>query len=57
MMVTDVPCLECEFCREQYFEADVLKRIEADFQAIQNTSKKPMRTMQIPVEAYANLSW
>ena len=55
MMVTDVPCLECEFCGEQYFEAAVLKRIEADFMAIQNTGKKPMKTIQVPVEAYSNL--
>jgi YgiT-type zinc finger domain-containing protein len=55
MIVTDVPCLECAFCCEQYFEAAVLKRIETDFQAIQNTGKKPMRTIQVPVEAYDNL--
>ncbi|MBF0110942.1 MAG: type II toxin-antitoxin system MqsA family antitoxin [Magnetococcales bacterium] len=55
MMVTDVPCLECVFCGEHYFEADVLKRIEADFQAIQNSGKKPMKTIQIPVETYSSL--
>ena len=33
MVVTDVPCLECEFCGEQYFKSVVLKRIEVDFQA------------------------
>ncbi|MBF0156365.1 MAG: type II toxin-antitoxin system MqsA family antitoxin [Magnetococcales bacterium] len=55
MMVTDVPCLECEFCGEQYFEAAVLKRIEADFLAIQHSGKKPMKTIQVPVETYSNL--
>ncbi|MBF0186035.1 MAG: type II toxin-antitoxin system MqsA family antitoxin [Magnetococcales bacterium] len=55
MMVTGVPCLECEFCGEQYFDAAVLKRIEADFQAIQHTGKKPLRTIQVPVEAYSSL--
>jgi len=55
MIVTDVPCLECEFCGEQYFAATVLKRIEADFHAIQNMGKKPMNTIQVPVEAYSNL--
>ena len=55
MMVTDVPCLECEFCGEQYFEATVLKCIEADFQAIQSAGKKPMKTIQVPVEAFPSL--
>ncbi|MBF0098335.1 MAG: type II toxin-antitoxin system MqsA family antitoxin [Magnetococcales bacterium] len=55
MMVTDVPCLECEFCGEQYFDAAVLKRIEADFQAIQHTGKQPLRTIRVPVEAYSSL--
>jgi YgiT-type zinc finger domain-containing protein len=55
MVVTDVPCLECEFCGEQYFEANVLKRIETDFHAIKNSVKKPVKTIQVPVETYANL--
>ncbi|MBF0295905.1 MAG: type II toxin-antitoxin system MqsA family antitoxin [Magnetococcales bacterium] len=55
LVVTDVPCLECEFCGEQYFEAVVLKKIERDFVAIQNTGKKPMKTIMVPVEAYAGL--
>lgn len=55
LVVTDVPCLECEFCGEQYFEAVVLKKIERDFLAIQNTGKKPMKTIMVPVEAYAGL--
>ncbi|MEO5328964.1 MAG: type II toxin-antitoxin system MqsA family antitoxin [Magnetococcus sp. THC-1_WYH] len=55
LVVTDVPCLECEFCGEQYFEAVVLKKIERDFVAIQNTGKKPMKTIMVPVEAFAGL--
>ena len=55
MIVTDVPCLECEFCREQYFEASVLKRIEADFHAIQSAKKQPLKTIQVPVEAFSAL--
>ena len=52
MVVTDVPCLECEFCGEHYFEAAVLKKIERDFYAIQNTEKKPMKTITVPVEVF-----
>ncbi len=55
MLVNDVPCLQCEFCGEQYFEAAVLRRIEADYQAIQNASKQPAKTIQVPVEAFADL--
>ncbi len=55
MVVTDVPCLQCDFCGEQYFEAAVLKKIEADFHAIQSAAKKPLKTIQVPVEAFANL--
>ncbi|MBF0614286.1 MAG: YgiT-type zinc finger protein [Magnetococcales bacterium] len=28
LVVTDVPCLECAFCGERYFEAVVLKRLD-----------------------------
>jgi len=55
MMVTDVPCLECAFCGEQYFEAAVLKRIETVFHAIQSASKKPTKTIQVPMEAFPDL--
>lgn len=55
LVVTDVPCLECEFCGEHYFEAIVLKKIERDFLAIQNTGKKPMKTIMVPVETFAGL--
>ncbi|NGZ28125.1 MAG: type II toxin-antitoxin system MqsA family antitoxin [Magnetococcales bacterium] len=52
MVVKEVPCLECGYCGEQYFEAVVLKKIESDFEDIQANRKKPMRTIQVPVEAY-----
>ena len=29
-IVEDVPCIECDFCGEQYFDIDTLKKIEAD---------------------------
>jgi len=28
LIVNDVPCEECEYCGEQYFKSDVLKKIE-----------------------------
>ena len=55
MVVNDVPCLECEFCGERYFEAAVLKTIERDFFAIRSSDKKPLRTIQVPVEEFAGI--
>ena len=51
MVVTDVSCLECEVCGEQYIEAAILKSIEADFQAIQRADKTPAKTIQVPMVA------
>lgn len=31
LIVDNVPCEECEYCGEQYFKAEVLKKIERDF--------------------------
>lgn len=31
LIVNDVPCEECEYCGEQYLKAQLLKKIEADF--------------------------
>ncbi len=31
LVVNNVPCEECEFCGEQYFKAEVLKKIEREF--------------------------
>ena len=56
MMVTDVPCLECEFCGEQYFAAAILKRIETDFHAMQNSGKRPTRIIQVPVEVFSEIA-
>jgi len=30
LIVEQVPCLECDFCAEQYFDIQALKKIEAD---------------------------
>jgi len=31
LIVNSVPCEECEYCGEQYFKANVLKKIEKNF--------------------------
>jgi YgiT-type zinc finger domain-containing protein len=52
LIVEGVPCLECDFCGEQYFEIDVLKRIEADHQEIAEHRREPARYVSVAVEAF-----
>ncbi|MCQ8105465.1 type II toxin-antitoxin system MqsA family antitoxin [Methylomonas sp. SURF-2] len=56
LIIDDVPCLECDFCGEQYFEAAVLKAIEAEHLAIINHQKKPTWIKPVAVESFAALS-
>ena len=53
MIVNDVPCLECDYCGEDYFEADVLKKIESEFEAIQTAAKRPREVIEVPVEDFS----
>ena len=55
LIVNDVPCEECEYCGEQYFKADVLKKIENDFMEIHSIGRKPKQLIQIPIEEFAEL--
>jgi YgiT-type zinc finger domain-containing protein len=55
LIVNDVPCEECEYCGEQYFKADVLKKIEKDFMEIYSVGKKSRSLIQVPVEEFAEL--
>ncbi|MDP2902358.1 MAG: type II toxin-antitoxin system MqsA family antitoxin [Methylovulum sp.] len=56
LVVEHVPCLECTFCGEQYFDALVLKKIENDYFAITHQQRQPQRVMQIAVEDFALIS-
>jgi len=53
MIVNDVPCLECDYCGEEYFEAAVLKKIEDDFQDIEVAPKQPQQVIEVAVEDVA----
>lgn len=55
LFVNNVPCVECEFCGEQYFHASVLKKIEADHKKIYGNKKKPKRIIRVPVEEFGAL--
>ena len=55
LIVDDVPCLECEFCGEQYFAIETLKRIEADHAELSAGTKRPGRTLAVAVERFGAL--
>ncbi len=52
LIVEQVPCIECDFCGEQYFDIQVLKKIEADHDDINQHRKQPSRFMQVAVEEF-----
>jgi YgiT-type zinc finger domain-containing protein len=54
-MVNNVPCEECENCGEQYFKAEVLKKIEKEFNAIYSSGKKARSEIKIPVEEFVDI--
>jgi len=56
LIVDGVPCLECDYCGEQYFDAAVLKTIEAEHTAIVQQGKKPQAVKPVAVESFAALA-
>ncbi|MBF0536709.1 MAG: YgiT-type zinc finger protein [Nitrospirae bacterium] len=52
LIVNSVPCEECGFCGEQYFEAAVLKKIEKDFRDIYFYGRVVEREIKVPVEEF-----
>ena len=55
LVVNNVPCEECEYCGEQYFEADILKKIEKDFDDIYHSVKKAKLEIKVPVEEFVEI--
>ncbi len=53
LIVQDVPCEQCEYCGEQYFQAEVLRKIEQDFQDVYAHRRKARSEMTVPVEQFA----
>jgi hypothetical protein len=53
--VNDVPCLQCTYCGEQYFEGHVLRNIEKKFNEIYLQGHKASQESQIPVEHFLDL--
>ena len=57
LIIDDVPCEQCEFCGEQYFEASVLKSIEAEYEKIYSFNKKPKSEITVPIEKFTELEY
>jgi len=55
LIVNNVPCEECEYCGEQYFKAEALKKIEKDFMDIYFSKKKTRRKINVPVEEFLEI--
>ncbi len=55
LIVNDVPCEQCEYCGEQYFEGKVLRSIEEEFQNIYLQGKKPTEEITVPIEQFPKL--
>ncbi len=54
-IINNVPCEECEYCGEQYFKAQTLKKIEADFSRIFYSGKKPKKEIKVPMEEFVDI--
>jgi YgiT-type zinc finger domain-containing protein len=56
LIVDEVPCEQCEYCGEQYFQADILKRIEKEFDSIYQQGKRVERELRIPLEHFSEIA-
>ena len=57
LIVNDVPCVQCEYCGEQYFEGIELRRIEDEFQRIHIQGKKTKQELRVPIEQFSQLQY
>jgi YgiT-type zinc finger domain-containing protein len=55
LIVNDVPCEQCEYCGEEYFESKVLIQIEEEFHRIHSQGKKAKQELQVPIEQFPEL--
>ena len=56
LVVNNVPCEECSGCGERYYDASVLRQIEAEFDAITRGEKDPRHELIVPVEEYSEFA-
>ena len=55
LFIGSVPCKQCEFCGEKYYEAKVLKKIEQEFLDIYSGKKKVEKELIVPVENFSEM--
>lgn len=55
LIVNDVQCVQCEYCGEQYFEGEVLRKIEKEFNDIYSKKKKAKVELKVPFEKFSDL--
>ncbi|TVR61248.1 MAG: type II toxin-antitoxin system MqsA family antitoxin [Spirochaetaceae bacterium] len=55
LVVNGVPCTQCTYCGERYYEAEVLSKIESDFEAIENGTREVEKHLSVPVEDFSRL--
>ncbi|MBI5474368.1 MAG: type II toxin-antitoxin system MqsA family antitoxin [Ignavibacteriae bacterium] len=52
LLVNNVPCEECDFCGERYYDASILKQIETLFFDIHVHGRKAKRETNLPIEDF-----
>ena len=57
LIVNDVPCEQCEYCGEQYFEGKVLRKIEEEFNQIHIKGKTPKQELIVPIEHFPEFQY
>ncbi|WP_069470755.1 YgiT-type zinc finger protein [Candidatus Marithrix sp. Canyon 246] len=57
LIMDDVPCEQCEFCGEQYFEGKILRQIETEFNNIYVQGKKPIKELHVPIESFSAVQY
>ena len=56
LIVSEVPCLQCDYCGEQYFDVIVLKKIEAQHCAILKQQKQPQQIKPVAMESFQSMN-
>ena len=55
LLVNNVPCEECDFCGERYYDTTVLKQIEGLFFDIHVHGKKAKKEASLPIEDFVEI--
>jgi len=56
MIIDSVPCEECNYCGERYYDGLVIEKIENEFINIYDNHKKIKNQVLVPVESYLELA-